>query len=145
MGCVRDFLLYAGEVRPSADQPVRPAAVAGAFYPGDAASLRAEVDALLANAAPRKLTPKLLIAPHAGYVYSGPIAASAYRLLENLAPKPSRVANTPRPSAARSPQSSPLSSNSIRRRPSPGFRMEARPPALPYRRNCSERNYWNNA
>ena len=88
---MRDFLLYAGEVRPSADQTVRPAAVAGAFYPGDAASLRAEVDALLANAAPRKLTPKLLIAPHAGYVYSGPIAASAYRLLENLAPKPSRV------------------------------------------------------
>jgi AmmeMemoRadiSam system protein B len=65
---------------------VRPAAVAGMFYPGAPHALEASVRALLA-AAPRPAAadaawPKALIVPHAGYVYSGPIAASAYvRLL----------------------------------------------------------------
>lgn len=64
------------------DGSVRPAAVAGRFYPGDAATLAAEVDALLAAApAPSGPRPAALIVPHAGYVYSGPIAASAYRQL----------------------------------------------------------------
>lgn len=59
---------------------VRSPAVAGSFYPGSAAELRALVDRLLgavklpANAR----CPKALIVPHAGYVYSGPIAASAF-------------------------------------------------------------------
>ncbi len=74
---------------------VRPAAVAGRFYPGDAASLAAEVDEMLAAASESKdvgsgRRPKALIVPHAGYVYSGPIAASAYRLLAGH-PKPTRV------------------------------------------------------
>ena len=62
---------------------VRPAAVAGLFYPGDPKGLRSQVDHLLA-AAPQSqidVAPRLLIVPHAGYVYSGPIAARAYRML----------------------------------------------------------------
>ncbi len=60
----------------------RAPAVAGAFYPGDAGELAAMVDATLAAAAPPALrTPKALIVPHAGYIYSGPVAASAYALL----------------------------------------------------------------
>lgn len=58
---------------------LREAAVAGSFYPGDADVLRDTVDALLADAAsvPAPL-PKALVVPHAGYQYSGPVAASAY-------------------------------------------------------------------
>lgn len=63
---------------------VRPAAVAGTFYPGSAAALTREVDAYLDAAKPLPLRPKALIAPHAGYVYSGPIAATAYALLRPL-------------------------------------------------------------
>jgi MEMO1 family protein len=64
---------------------VRPAAVAGMFYPGAPRALEASVRALL-DAAPRPASadaawPKALIVPHAGYVYSGPIAASAYARL----------------------------------------------------------------
>lgn len=61
----------------------RPAAVAGSFYPGEPEMLRATIDRMLGVAEPA-VEPELkaLIAPHAGYVYSGPIAASAYRLLE---------------------------------------------------------------
>src|SRR4051812_4946445 len=60
---------------------VRPAAVAGMFYPGTAATLAAEVDELLGSAenlAPSLGFPKALIVPHAGYIYSGPVAAHAY-------------------------------------------------------------------
>ena len=65
---------------------IRRAAVAGSFYPASAASLRAEVRAHLRAADHRRLaaTPKALIVPHAGYVYSGPIAASAYAPLAVL-------------------------------------------------------------
>lgn len=70
---------------------VRPAAVAGAFYPGSATSLRRQVDELLATA-PAEATPcKALIVPHAGYVYSGPIAATAYARLAKQSPRPTRV------------------------------------------------------
>ncbi len=60
---------------------VRPAAVAGAFYPADAGVLRAEIARSLAGARvppPEAPVPKALIVPHAGYIYSGPIAASGY-------------------------------------------------------------------
>lgn len=62
---------------------IRPAAVAGMFYPAHADALRGELAALLAQArAPQQpQTPRALIAPHAGYVYSGPVAASAYAAL----------------------------------------------------------------
>ena len=62
---------------------VRPAAVAGAFYPGNGQVLSRDLDALLEHAHPSHgPLPKALIVPHAGYIYSGPIAASAYRRLE---------------------------------------------------------------
>lgn len=57
---------------------IRPPAVAGLFYPSDPGELRRTVAGLLAAAAPG-LPPKAMIAPHAGYSYSGPIAASIYR------------------------------------------------------------------
>lgn len=58
---------------------IRPPAVAGMFYPADARTLAAEVDRLLAQVpVPPSAAPKALIVPHAGYVYSGPVAASAY-------------------------------------------------------------------
>lgn len=60
---------------------IRNAAVAGLFYPGEPGTLSAEVDDLLAGTgepAPRLGFPKALIVPHAGYVYSGPVAARAY-------------------------------------------------------------------
>ena len=63
---------------------VRPAAVAGFFYPADADTLARDVAALLAEAAPAvgaAVVPKAIIAPHAGYDYSGPIAARAYATL----------------------------------------------------------------
>jgi hypothetical protein len=65
---------------------IRPAAVAGAFYPGESGVLMHDVKAMLAAAqvhhpAAGAAWPKALIVPHAGYIYSGPIAASAYAQL----------------------------------------------------------------
>jgi AmmeMemoRadiSam system protein B len=65
-------------------QAVRTPAVAGSFYPADPSQLRALVARLLA-AAPYGAQPKALIAPHAGYVYSGTVAASVFRRLEDTA------------------------------------------------------------
>lgn len=68
-------------------QAIRPAAVAGMFYPGTAIELHREIDRLLAQAAmpaetaPSPRFPKALIVPHAGYIYSGPTAAKAYSRL----------------------------------------------------------------
>src|SRR5687767_14142680 len=60
---------------------IRPAAVAGMFYPGDPRTLAAEVEDLIGDAGqpiPRLGYPKALVVPHAGYIYSGPVAARAY-------------------------------------------------------------------
>lgn len=61
---------------------IRQPAVAGQFYPGEAKRLREAITHYLvtakANGAP---TPKAIIAPHAGYIYSGPIAGNAYARL----------------------------------------------------------------
>jgi MEMO1 family protein len=65
-------------------QQVRPAAVAGAFYPGAPRQLTADVRAYLAATSPSAGSagwPKALIVPHAGYAYSGPVAASAFSRL----------------------------------------------------------------
>lgn len=72
----------------------RHAAVCGVFYPARPDALRSEVDRLLAGArhAPQTdAVPKAIVVPHAGYVYSGPIAASAYRTLKNATQTISRV------------------------------------------------------
>jgi AmmeMemoRadiSam system protein B len=62
---------------------VRQPAVAGSFYPADAGRLRAAVEGCLAAAdgARAAATPKAVIAPHAGYVYSGPVAGHAFAAL----------------------------------------------------------------
>ena len=72
---------------------VRPPAVAGSFYPANASQLAAAVRAYLADAvAPLHATPpKALIVPHAGYVYSGPVAATAYARLAPCAARITRV------------------------------------------------------
>lgn len=64
--------------------PIRPAAVAGAFYPGSSQTLSHDVLAMLAAARPAAAgtpAPKALIVPHAGYIYSGATAAQAYAQL----------------------------------------------------------------
>jgi MEMO1 family protein len=63
---------------------IRPAAVAGAFYPARADALRRMLVECFENARPATLRPKALIVPHAGYIYSGPVAATAYSLLKPL-------------------------------------------------------------
>ncbi len=60
---------------------VRAPAVAGQFYPNDPRALDAEVRGYLAAVDAVEPAPKAMIAPHAGYIYSGPIAASAYARL----------------------------------------------------------------
>lgn len=70
---------------------VRPAAVAGLFYPASRPALAAEVAACLAGVPPVAAdarVPKAIVAPHAGYVYSGPVAAHAYA---RLAPRAGRI------------------------------------------------------
>ncbi len=64
--------------------PIRRAAVAGSWYPGTAPALAAAVDRHLALAT-REVGGDLmaLVAPHAGLMYSGPVAAYAYRLLRD--------------------------------------------------------------
>lgn len=56
---------------------IRPAAVADRFYPADPQSLKALLEDQLAHAIPGAPDPKAIVMPHAGIVYSGPIAASA--------------------------------------------------------------------
>ncbi len=70
----------------------RPAAVAGMFYPGEPRELSVTVRRMLdASKCRPNSHPKALIVPHAGYVYSGPIAASAYRQLDDIADRITRV------------------------------------------------------
>jgi hypothetical protein len=64
----------------------RPAAVAGSFYPGQSEVLRRTLAGLLQDAMsqPAGAPPKALIVPHAGYIYSGPVAASAYAQIAGM-------------------------------------------------------------
>jgi AmmeMemoRadiSam system protein B len=72
---------------------VRPTAVAGRFYPGNPEALAALVDALLAEAPPPPgpSRPVALVAPHAGYRFSGRVAAKAYAHLSPWRGKLARV------------------------------------------------------
>lgn len=69
----------------------RPAAVAGLFYPANAAELRADIETYLNATTTTDAPPKAIIAPHAGYIYSGPIAASAYACLRPVRDRIHRV------------------------------------------------------
>ncbi|GIK26510.1 MAG: MEMO1 family protein [Betaproteobacteria bacterium] len=61
---------------------IRPPAVAGMFYPADADELARDIRTYLAETpATQQATPKALIVPHAGYIYSGAVAAHAYARL----------------------------------------------------------------
>ena len=72
---------------------VRQPAVAGTFYPGSPASLSRHLDALLdsAGASPAGRLPAALVVPHAGTIYSGPVAASAYARLRPHAASIARI------------------------------------------------------
>jgi AmmeMemoRadiSam system protein B len=72
---------------------VRPAAVANRFYPADPDALTALVDGLLSGAHPARpgARPVALVAPHAGFRYSGAVAATAYAALTQWAGEVSRV------------------------------------------------------
>jgi MEMO1 family protein len=71
---------------------VRPPAVAGSFYPKDMLELQSDVRGYVAGARVVLASPpKAVIAPHAGYVYSGPIAGSAFSPLAPLRGRVKRV------------------------------------------------------
>jgi hypothetical protein len=78
---------------------IRHAAVAGLFYPEDPRELDTTIRHLLDDASPRSKAArqtankaaKALIVPHAGYIYSGPVAASAYARLNSVASRVQRV------------------------------------------------------
>ncbi|MGS0680998.1 AmmeMemoRadiSam system protein B [Shewanella sp. 125m-7] len=78
---------------------IRPAAVAGLFYPASATELREILNSYLAHAksslvaqhfskhmlGSAQVSPKVIIVPHAGYIYSGLVAAHAYALIQSMA------------------------------------------------------------
>ncbi|MEW6567515.1 MAG: AmmeMemoRadiSam system protein B [Chloroflexota bacterium] len=68
---------------------IRPSPIAGTWYPGTAEALSQSVDRQIeqAQASPPPGTIVGLIVPHAGHVYSGSVAATAFRLLRDLAPE----------------------------------------------------------
>ncbi len=70
---------------------IRRPAVAGMFYPADSRQLAHDVQQLLTAAHSHALTPKALIVPHAGYIYSGATAATAYATLGPIAAHIQRV------------------------------------------------------
>lgn len=79
------------------NQPIsiRPTAVAGSFYPKQASELNIMLEKFLSqyavNDSVNIATPKAIIAPHAGYIYSGQTAASVYSNLEQVKDKIRRV------------------------------------------------------
>lgn len=71
---------------------MRAPAVAGQFYPGDPKKLRQAVDKYINQAVMAETTEaKAIIGPHAGYIYSGPIAGTSYAYLAKLKRRPRRV------------------------------------------------------
>jgi hypothetical protein len=70
---------------------VRPAAVAGTFYPSEADQLQHMLDQMFKNVAHDAPAPKAIIAPHAGYIYSGQIAADVYARLKSSIKTVTRV------------------------------------------------------
>lgn len=73
---------------------IRRPAVAGMFYPGSPSQLSRDVQALLQTVETgnvQRTTPKAIVAPHAGYIYSGPVAASIYARIANAAERIRRV------------------------------------------------------
>jgi MEMO1 family protein len=73
---------------------IRPPAVAGTFYPASRDTLKRQLTQFMSdagNVAPQASVPKAIIGPHAGYLYSGPVAARAYSRLTTARGQVSRV------------------------------------------------------
>ncbi len=71
---------------------VKDAAVAGLFYPGEAGELDSAINSYLAQATTSQVkSPKAIIAPHAGYIYSGSVAGTAYAPIKQLRDQVKRV------------------------------------------------------
>jgi AmmeMemoRadiSam system protein B/AmmeMemoRadiSam system protein A len=84
------LLLYTRRTPSSSKESARPTAVAGSFYPADPGDLGKMLDQFLADAkVPAVPDLVAIVAPHAGYQYSGPVAAHSYALLKGR--KPHRV------------------------------------------------------
>jgi len=62
---------------------IRKPSIAGSFYPEDPIELRRLVKSMIDKVNVASKNPKAIVVPHAGYIYSGPVAASAYALLAN--------------------------------------------------------------
>lgn len=75
----------------SDNNTIRPAAVAGYFYPDDPGEIKNMISDYMTSANRSSDIPKAIIAPHAGYVYSGPIAANAYAGIEPIKDRIKRV------------------------------------------------------
>lgn len=86
MALILSFIVV---VTPASADVLKTANVAGQFYPGDAKELALMVDGFLNQAKDAKTyrQSRLIIAPHAGYVYSGPIAGYAYQAIAQQHPK----------------------------------------------------------
>jgi AmmeMemoRadiSam system protein B len=82
LGVILMCALFSGRGHSETRMP----AVAGAFYPGSPSSLKAMINNFMANAEKHPMDGELvaLIVPHAGYVYSGQVAASAYKQIEGM-------------------------------------------------------------
>jgi len=74
-----------------ATKTIRKPAVAGYFYPSDASELKSDIQKYLSKIKETGPMPKALIAPHAGYTYSGPVAATVYGRLRDNKDKIQRV------------------------------------------------------
>ena len=70
---------------------ILPPAVAGMFYPADPAELRQQVVDYLEAAERGQRQPKAIVAPHAGYTYSGPVAGTAYAQIAPFAERIEKV------------------------------------------------------
>jgi len=80
------IFLFRAAGRPKKDEieqnlPIRPPAVAGSFYSADKETLSEQIDGFLANVPPSEKRPTILIVPHAGYEYSGQVAAYGFNQL----------------------------------------------------------------
>jgi AmmeMemoRadiSam system protein B/AmmeMemoRadiSam system protein A len=77
-------IAFMPNVHGAVEKKTRPAGVAGSFYPADPAALTAMIDGMLAQAAPPPVDGPIVaaVAPHAGYPYSGPVAAWTFAALK---------------------------------------------------------------
>jgi AmmeMemoRadiSam system protein B/AmmeMemoRadiSam system protein A len=80
---VASELSGAAQSQPASEDAIRPAAFAGTWYPSDRDELARTIEELLASARPVDGAPIALIVPHAGYAFSGPVAAAGFAQLRN--------------------------------------------------------------